>query len=143
MVNWIWVLESCHISNRFCVTYFRTPKWTDNSMKSEAFICGFFFSVIQQLGRFWWMVHTFREEHKKMLHLCRWNLLSFLLGFGDIIIYLLMILFFAFVILVNFLNCCSVLLFALDRPYFCRVEPAIFETLYGIEKKKFNKEACR
>ncbi|PHT38376.1 hypothetical protein CQW23_21949 [Capsicum baccatum] len=29
-----------------------------------------------------------------------------------------------------------------DRPYFCRVEPAIFETLYGIEKKKFNKEAC-
>ncbi|KAK4342958.1 hypothetical protein RND71_038774 [Anisodus tanguticus] len=28
------------------------------------------------------------------------------------------------------------------RPYFCRVEPAIFETLYGIEKKKFNKEAC-
>ncbi|XP_060201690.1 uncharacterized protein LOC132630143 isoform X2 [Lycium barbarum] len=30
-----------------------------------------------------------------------------------------------------------------DRPYFCRVEPDIFETLYGIEKKKFNKEACR
>ncbi|MCE3051141.1 hypothetical protein HAX54_048982 [Datura stramonium] len=29
-----------------------------------------------------------------------------------------------------------------DRPYFCRVEPAIFETLYGIEKKKSNKEAC-
>lgn len=29
-----------------------------------------------------------------------------------------------------------------DRPYFCRVEPAIFETLYGIETKKFNKEAC-
>ncbi|XP_059305681.1 uncharacterized protein LOC132057212 [Lycium ferocissimum] len=29
-----------------------------------------------------------------------------------------------------------------DRPYFCRVEPDIFETLYGIEKKKFNKEAC-
>lgn len=29
-----------------------------------------------------------------------------------------------------------------DRPYFCRVEPDIFETLYGISKKKFNKEAC-
>ncbi|KAG5584517.1 hypothetical protein H5410_044951 [Solanum commersonii] len=30
----------------------------------------------------------------------------------------------------------------LNRPYFCRVEPDIFETLYGIETKKFNKEAC-
>lgn len=30
-----------------------------------------------------------------------------------------------------------------ERPYFCRVEPEIFETLYGIDKKKFNKEACR
>ncbi|GJS92366.1 hypothetical protein Tco_0799334 [Tanacetum coccineum] len=29
-----------------------------------------------------------------------------------------------------------------DRPYFCRVEPEVFENLYGIEKKKFNKEAC-
>nr|GLL41002.1 uncharacterized protein LOC109180046 [Ipomoea trifida] len=29
-----------------------------------------------------------------------------------------------------------------ERPYFCRVEPEIFETLYGIDKKKFNKEAC-
>uniref|UniRef100_M1C7J3 Uncharacterized protein n=1 Tax=Solanum tuberosum TaxID=4113 RepID=M1C7J3_SOLTU len=29
-----------------------------------------------------------------------------------------------------------------NRPYFCRVEPDIFETLYGIETKKFNKEAC-
>ncbi|XP_057972069.1 uncharacterized protein LOC131160418 [Malania oleifera] len=29
-----------------------------------------------------------------------------------------------------------------DRPYFCRVEPDIFKNLYGIEKKKFNKEAC-
>ncbi|CAH1434708.1 unnamed protein product [Lactuca virosa] len=29
-----------------------------------------------------------------------------------------------------------------DRPYFCRVEPDVFETLYGIDKKKFNKEAC-
>ncbi|XP_027175755.1 uncharacterized protein LOC113775186 [Coffea eugenioides] len=29
-----------------------------------------------------------------------------------------------------------------DRPYFCRVEPDIFQTLYGIDKKKFNKEAC-
>ncbi|GAA0145967.1 hypothetical protein Leryth_011075 [Lithospermum erythrorhizon] len=29
-----------------------------------------------------------------------------------------------------------------DRPYFCRVEPDVFFTLYGIERKKFNKEAC-
>ncbi|XP_058209296.1 uncharacterized protein LOC131322130 [Rhododendron vialii] len=29
-----------------------------------------------------------------------------------------------------------------DRPYFCRVEPEIFETLYGINKKRFDKEAC-
>ncbi|KAL2481479.1 hypothetical protein Adt_34445 [Abeliophyllum distichum] len=29
-----------------------------------------------------------------------------------------------------------------DRPYFCRVEPGIFEELYGIDKKKFQKEAC-
>ncbi|XP_047956135.1 uncharacterized protein LOC125201888 [Salvia hispanica] len=29
-----------------------------------------------------------------------------------------------------------------DRPYFCRVEPEIFDTLYGIDKKRFNKEAC-
>nr|XP_043634049.1 uncharacterized protein LOC122605211 [Erigeron canadensis] len=29
-----------------------------------------------------------------------------------------------------------------DRPYFCRVEPGVFENLYGIDKKKFNKEAC-
>ncbi|XP_054804262.1 uncharacterized protein LOC129307353 isoform X1 [Prosopis cineraria] len=29
-----------------------------------------------------------------------------------------------------------------DRPYFCRVEPDIFESLYGIHPKKFNKEAC-
>lgn len=51
--------------------------------------------------------------------------------------------FFAFVISVNSWTVVLFLLFALDRPYFCRVEPAIFETLYGIEKKKFNKEACR
>uniref|UniRef100_A0A2P2JMV1 YkgJ family cysteine cluster protein n=1 Tax=Rhizophora mucronata TaxID=61149 RepID=A0A2P2JMV1_RHIMU len=30
-----------------------------------------------------------------------------------------------------------------DRPYFCRVEPEVFHSLYGIDKKKFNKEACR
>uniref|UniRef100_A0A0D3AT21 Uncharacterized protein n=1 Tax=Brassica oleracea var. oleracea TaxID=109376 RepID=A0A0D3AT21_BRAOL len=30
-----------------------------------------------------------------------------------------------------------------DRPYFCRVEPEVFKTFYGIEEKKFNKEACR
>ncbi|CAN8237459.1 unnamed protein product [Cochlearia groenlandica] len=29
-----------------------------------------------------------------------------------------------------------------DRPYFCRVEPEVFKSLYGIEEKKFNKEAC-
>ncbi|XP_071707481.1 uncharacterized protein [Rutidosis leptorrhynchoides] len=29
-----------------------------------------------------------------------------------------------------------------ERPYFCRVEPEVFETLYGIDKKKFNKESC-
>ncbi|GAB4853362.1 hypothetical protein Ancab_017539 [Ancistrocladus abbreviatus] len=29
-----------------------------------------------------------------------------------------------------------------DRPYFCRVQPDIFQTLYGIDKRKFNKEAC-
>ncbi|XP_057741887.1 uncharacterized protein LOC130960491 isoform X1 [Arachis stenosperma] len=29
-----------------------------------------------------------------------------------------------------------------ERPYFCRVEPEIFDSLYGISKKKFNKEAC-
>nr|XP_025632801.1 uncharacterized protein LOC112727323 isoform X1 [Arachis hypogaea] len=30
-----------------------------------------------------------------------------------------------------------------ERPYFCRVEPEIFDSLYGISEKKFNKEACR
>ncbi|XP_022888612.1 uncharacterized protein LOC111404106 isoform X1 [Olea europaea var. sylvestris] len=29
-----------------------------------------------------------------------------------------------------------------DRPYFCRVEPGIFKELYGIDEKKFQKEAC-
>ncbi|XP_023887120.1 uncharacterized protein LOC111999231 [Quercus suber] len=29
-----------------------------------------------------------------------------------------------------------------DRPYFCRVEPEVFQSLFGIKKKKFNKEAC-
>ncbi|KAI3771506.1 hypothetical protein L6452_02671 [Arctium lappa] len=29
-----------------------------------------------------------------------------------------------------------------DRPYFCRVESDVFEALYGIDKRKFNKEAC-
>ncbi|XP_076946445.1 uncharacterized protein LOC143617943 [Bidens hawaiensis] len=29
-----------------------------------------------------------------------------------------------------------------DRPYFCRVEPQVFENLYGIPQKKFNNEAC-
>ncbi|BBH06062.1 hypothetical protein Prudu_017610 [Prunus dulcis] len=30
-----------------------------------------------------------------------------------------------------------------DRPYFCRVEAEVFQSLYGINEKKFNKEACR
>ncbi|KAF6171037.1 hypothetical protein GIB67_014617 [Kingdonia uniflora] len=29
-----------------------------------------------------------------------------------------------------------------DRPHFCRVELDVFKTLYGIDEKKFNKEAC-
>ncbi|CAN1142845.1 hypothetical protein LINPERPRIM_LOCUS26213 [Linum perenne] len=29
-----------------------------------------------------------------------------------------------------------------DRPYFCRVEEDVFEDLYGINKKMFNREAC-
>ncbi|MCL7037270.1 hypothetical protein MKW94_002408 [Papaver nudicaule] len=28
-----------------------------------------------------------------------------------------------------------------DRPYFCRVEPGVFDDLYGIDGKIFNKEA--
>lgn len=45
-----------------------------------------------------------------------------------------------------FLNTYEPLLFIFslaDRPYFCRVEPNVFESLYGVSKKKFNKEACR
>ncbi|XP_010905589.2 uncharacterized protein [Elaeis guineensis] len=30
-----------------------------------------------------------------------------------------------------------------DRPFFCRVEPAVFEKLYGIDERRFNREACR
>ncbi|KAJ8452923.1 hypothetical protein Cgig2_014686 [Carnegiea gigantea] len=29
-----------------------------------------------------------------------------------------------------------------DRPYFCRVQPDVFQNLYGINKRRFNKEAC-
>ncbi|KAF7804516.1 flagellin N-methylase [Senna tora] len=29
-----------------------------------------------------------------------------------------------------------------DRPYFCRVEADVFKSLYGIDKKNINKEAC-
>ncbi|CAN0881440.1 hypothetical protein LINGRAHAP2_LOCUS14239 [Linum grandiflorum] len=29
-----------------------------------------------------------------------------------------------------------------DRPYFCRVDENVFEDLYGINKKMFNREAC-
>ncbi|XP_026665812.1 uncharacterized protein LOC103721056 isoform X2 [Phoenix dactylifera] len=30
-----------------------------------------------------------------------------------------------------------------DRPFFCRVEPAVFRKLYGIDERRFNREACR
>ncbi|XP_009341811.2 uncharacterized protein LOC103933843 isoform X1 [Pyrus x bretschneideri] len=30
-----------------------------------------------------------------------------------------------------------------ERPYFCRVEAEVFQSLYGFSEKKFNKEACR
>ncbi|KAJ6844539.1 uncharacterized protein M6B38_293095 [Iris pallida] len=29
-----------------------------------------------------------------------------------------------------------------DRPSFCRVEPEVFERLYGVPRRRFNKEAC-
>lgn len=29
-----------------------------------------------------------------------------------------------------------------DRPSFCRVKPDVFEKLYGIPERRFNKEAC-
>ncbi|XP_027366279.1 uncharacterized protein LOC113872715 [Abrus precatorius] len=29
-----------------------------------------------------------------------------------------------------------------ERPYFCRVEPEVFKSLYGVKEKKFHKEAC-
>ncbi|KAJ4979466.1 hypothetical protein NE237_010246 [Protea cynaroides] len=29
-----------------------------------------------------------------------------------------------------------------ERPYFCHTEPHIFRELYGIDEKRFNKEAC-
>ncbi|XP_065856532.1 uncharacterized protein [Euphorbia lathyris] len=29
-----------------------------------------------------------------------------------------------------------------ERPYFCRVEADVFQSLYGISNKHFNKEAC-
>lgn len=30
-----------------------------------------------------------------------------------------------------------------DRPYFCRAEPEVFKSLFGVKEKNFNKEACR
>ncbi|CAJ2652848.1 uncharacterized protein LOC123921664 isoform X2 [Trifolium pratense] len=30
-----------------------------------------------------------------------------------------------------------------ERPYFCRAEPEVFESLFGVKEKNFNKEACR
>ncbi|XP_020207617.1 uncharacterized protein LOC109792610 [Cajanus cajan] len=29
-----------------------------------------------------------------------------------------------------------------ERPYFCRVEPAVFKSLFGVKEKNFHKEAC-
>ncbi|KAI5395460.1 hypothetical protein KIW84_061870 [Lathyrus oleraceus] len=29
-----------------------------------------------------------------------------------------------------------------DRPYFCRAEPEVFKSLFGVKEKNFNKEAC-
>lgn len=43
----------------------------------------------------------------------------------------------------SFLLISSKIIITVDRPFFCRVEPDIFQTLYGINKEKFNKEACR
>lgn len=37
----------------------------------------------------------------------------------------------------------TICIFFADRPYFCRVESNVFQSLYGIPKKKFNQEACR
>ncbi|XP_057427945.1 uncharacterized protein LOC130721206 [Lotus japonicus] len=30
-----------------------------------------------------------------------------------------------------------------ERPYFCRVQPEVFKSLYEIKEKRFNQEACR
>jgi hypothetical protein len=46
---------------------------------------------------------------------------------------------------------CSISLLALEfnfcspseRPYFCRAEPEVFQSLFGVKEKNFNKEACR
>ncbi|XP_039115663.1 uncharacterized protein LOC120251192 [Dioscorea cayenensis subsp. rotundata] len=29
-----------------------------------------------------------------------------------------------------------------ERPFFCRVEPDVFQKLYGVDPKRFNREAC-
>ncbi|XP_027188986.2 uncharacterized protein, partial [Cicer arietinum] len=29
-----------------------------------------------------------------------------------------------------------------ERPYFCRAEPEVFKSLFGVKEKNFNKEAC-
>ncbi|KAK2455088.1 zinc/iron-chelating domain protein [Trifolium repens] len=29
-----------------------------------------------------------------------------------------------------------------ERPYFCRAEPEVFQSLFGVKEKNFNKEAC-
>ncbi|ESW16490.1 hypothetical protein PHAVU_007G161000 [Phaseolus vulgaris] len=29
-----------------------------------------------------------------------------------------------------------------DRPYFCRAEPEVFKSLFGVKEKNFHKEAC-
>ena len=30
-----------------------------------------------------------------------------------------------------------------DRPFFCRVEPKVFDEFFGVPRSKFDKEACR
>jgi hypothetical protein len=39
----------------------------------------------------------------------------------------------------NLFNFCS----PSERPYFCRAEPEVFQSLFGVKEKNFNKEACR
>lgn len=31
----------------------------------------------------------------------------------------------------------------LDRPFFCRVEPKVFDEFFGVARSRFDREACR